>query len=143
MARPAFKLSAPVVPEQDFHEAVAYLLWRLVLPPARWTCFPAGSVPLPPQFADKLARMGLHRGWPDFLIVHAERVHGLELKRDGEGLSRDRMVRNRRGTLMLKEGQRTTFPQLEEAGMRIAVCTSLDGVMTALRGWGIPTRRTS
>lgn len=143
MAQHPFRLTAPTVPEQDFHEAVAYLLWRLVLPPAQWTCFPAGSVPLPAQYAEKLARMGLQRGWPDFLIVYAERIYGLELKREGAQLSRDRLVRNRRGTLLLKEGQQTTFPRLEAAGMRLAVCWSLDGVLHALTGWEIPTRRTT
>jgi hypothetical protein len=129
------------MPEDDLHEAVAALLHRIVLPPAEWTCFPAGNVPLPAQFAVKLHRMGLRRGWPDFLILHG-RLHGLELKREGEGLSKDRLVRARRnGALRLVEGQASTFPRLAGAGMRIEVATSIDGVLAALRAWKIPVRK--
>jgi hypothetical protein len=37
-----------VVAEDDLHAAVARALDLLLLPPAEWTTFPAGSVPLPP-----------------------------------------------------------------------------------------------
>ena len=139
MAGP-FRLTAPVVPEGDLHEAVAQLLWRVVLSPAEWTCFPAGNVPLPAQFAVKLLRMGLRRGWPDFLILH-DRLYGIELKRQGERLSITRVVRNRRGAPRVVEGQREVFPRLRAAGMEIVVATSIDEVLTALRGWNIPMRR--
>jgi hypothetical protein len=134
-----FRLSAPVAPEQDLHESVADALDKLLLPPAEWTTFPAGSVPLPPRFAAKLARMGLKRGWPDVLILHGQ-VYGLELKRRGGRLSRTRLVRTRRGGLREVAGQEEVFPRLEAAGMTIGVCRSVDEVLALLAAWGVPLR---
>jgi hypothetical protein len=134
-----FRLTAPIPPETDLHAAVAAALDRLLLPPAEWTTFPAGHVPLPPQFATKLARLGLKRSWPDILVLHGV-LHGIELKRPGEKLSRARFVRNRRGTLRFIEGQREVFPRLEAAGMRIATCSTVDEVFAVLDRWGVPTR---
>lgn len=138
MGRP-FRLTASIVPETDLHAQVADALDRLLMPPAEWTTFPAGHVPLPARFAVKLARLGLKRNWPDILVLFGV-LHGIELKRPGETLSRARWVRNRRGTLRYVEGQREVFPRLEAAGMRIAVCDSADAVLDALAGWGIPLR---
>jgi hypothetical protein len=134
-----FRLTPPVVPENDLHVAVADLLAKLVLPPAMWTCFPSGNVPLPAQYAAKLSRMGLRRGWPDFILIH-EWAHGIELKRRGGRLSRTRLVRTARGSLRELEGQEDTFPRLMAAGMGIEVCCSPDEVLAALRKWGIPLR---
>jgi hypothetical protein len=140
IATPArFRLQAPVTPEQDLHESVADALDKLLLPPAEWTCFPAGSVPLPPQFAAKLARMGLKRGWPDVLILNGQ-IYGLELKRRGGRLSRTRLVRTRRGGLRELAGQEEVFPRLEAAGMTIGVCRSVDEVLALLAAWGVPLR---
>ena len=108
-------------------------------PPVMWTCFPAGNVPLPPEYAAKLARMGLHAGWPDFLIVHRN-IYGIELKREGGRLSSTRTVRTRRGGLRVVEGQADVFPKLGKAGMLIAVCHSIDEILAALAGWSIPLR---
>jgi hypothetical protein len=135
----AFKLTAPIIPETDLHAAVADALNRLLLPPAEWTTFPAGHVPLPARFAAKLARLGLKRSWPDILIVHGS-LYGIELKRPGEKLSRARFVRNRRGTLRYVEGQREVFPRLEAAGMRIATCSTVPGAINQLAAWGVPLR---
>ena len=135
----AWKLTAPVIPEQDLHESVADALDKLLMPPAMWTCFPAGSVPLPPQFAAKLARMGLKRGWPDVLVLH-RRLIGIELKRRGGRLSRTRIVRTRRGTLRELVGQEEVFPLLQEAGMVIGVCHSSGEVLTFLAACGVPLR---
>jgi hypothetical protein len=134
-----FRLTAPIPPENDLHAAVAAALDRLLLPPAEWTTFPAGHVPLPPQFATKLARLGLKRSWPDILVLHGV-LHGIELKRPGEKLSRARFVRNRRGTLRFIEGQREVFPRLEAAGMLIATCSSVADVLAQCRAWGLPLR---
>ncbi|HEY2617820.1 MAG TPA: hypothetical protein VGI78_10815 [Acetobacteraceae bacterium] len=138
-ARRQYALTMPVVPEDELHEATATLLWRVVAPPAEWTCFPAGNVPLPPMYAAKLARFGLQRGWPDFLILH-DRLDGIELKRRGAGLSKTRLVRTARGALRELIGQDRMFPRLERAGMRIAVCCSPDDVMAALRELDVPLR---
>ena len=134
-----FRLTCPIIAEQDLHESVADALDKLLLPPAMWTCFPAGSVPLPPQFAAKLARMGLKRGWPDVLVLH-RRLIGIELKRRGGRLSRTRVVRTRRGTLRELVGQAEVFPRLQEAGMVIGVCHSSGEVLTFLAACGVPLR---
>ena len=140
--RPArrLKLTAPVVPEDDLHAAVAEALARLVLSPAEWSTFPAGSVPLPPQFAAKLSRLGLQRGWPDILVVHDRRLYGIELKRRGGRLSKTRIVRTKRGGWRMLTGQEDMFPRLERAGMAIGVCRSVDEVLAMLRAWGVPMR---
>ena len=130
---------ALVIPEQNIHEATATLLYRVVLPPAEWTFFPAGAVPLSPRLAAKLYRMGLRPGWPDFIIQH-ERTYGLELKREGGTLSRTRLVRDRRGGLRQLDGQADVFPRLERAGMVIAVCRTVDEVLNQLVRWQIPVR---
>ncbi|MGA9874535.1 MAG: hypothetical protein WBQ21_01875 [Solirubrobacteraceae bacterium] len=128
-------------PEDELHEAVARALDILVMPPAEWTTFPAGHAKLPPAVAAKLARLGLKRGIPDILVWHDGRSCGIELKRPGGVLSKTRMVRTkRRGALRLVEGQADVFPRLVAAGMRIAVCRSVDEVLAALRGWGVPLR---
>jgi hypothetical protein len=137
-ARP-FRLRPPVVTEHTLHTSVADALDRLLLPPAEWTTFPAGSVPLPPEFAVKLSRMGLKRGWPDILVVH-HGIYGLELKRFGGSLSRTRTVRTRSGAPRVLDGQTDTFPRLITAGMRIAVCHSIEEVIAALALWDIPMR---
>jgi hypothetical protein len=138
MSRP-FRLVAPVPPEDDLHTAVAQALDVLLLPPAMWTTFPAGHVQLTGQAAAKLARLGLKRNWPDVLVLHGL-LHGIELKRPGGVLSRTRMVRTRRGGLRIVEGQRDAFPRLQAAGMRLAVCDSVDEVLATLRGWNVPLR---
>lgn len=138
--KPAFRLTEPVEAEQDLHEAVAKALDLLLLAPACWTTFPAGSVPLPPQFAAKLSRLGLKRGWPDVLVLHGY-LFGIELKRADGVLSRTRLVRTRSGALRQLEGQVDVFPRLVAAGMQIAVCRSIPDVLAALTGWGVPTRR--
>jgi hypothetical protein len=135
------RLAAPVIPEQDLHESCARLLTLAFLPGTEWTHFPAGSMPLDARWAAKLYRMGLKRGWPDFLILHATRLHGLELKRRGGELSQSRYVRTKGGALRWIEGQDEVLPRLEIAGAKIAVCDSLDGVIAALRGWHIPLRK--
>lgn len=138
-----FRLSHPDPVEDDLHEAVAKALTLLVLPPAMWTCFPAGNVPLPPAAAAKLARFGLKRGWPDLLVVHAANIYGIELKRRDGTLSRSYLARTRSGSVRWREGQRDVFPKLETAGMKLAVCRSVPDVLAALGGWQIPMRRVS
>lgn len=135
----AFRLTAMIPPEDDLHQVVADALDRLVMPPAEWTTFAAGHVPLPAQFAVKLARLGLKRSWPDILVLHGA-LHGIELKRVGQGLSHTRTVRTVRGNLRVVEGQREVFPRLEAAGMRIAVCHTVVEVLDALAKWGVPLR---
>ena len=138
-ARP-FRLVPPVAPETDLQEKVAQALDLLLLPPAEWCAYPAGHIALTGQQAAKLARMGLRRGWPDLLVLYGS-LFGIELKRPGGKLSRMRVVRSRRGSLRIVEGQAETFPKLEAAGMRIATCDTLAAVLVQLQTWGIPMRR--
>lgn len=137
--RPRLRLTAPIVPENDIHVAVARALDLLLMPPATWTCFPAGNVQLSGQAAAKLTRMGLKRGWPDILVLHGA-AFGIELKRLGGKLSRTRTVRTKRGGLRVVEGQQDVFPRLQAAGMQISTCESVDEVLRALANWGVPLR---
>ncbi len=139
-APPAYRLTRVVVSEKSLHETVANGLDRLLLAPAEWTTFPAGSVPLPPQFAAKLARLGLKRGWPDILVLH-KHLYGIELKCHGGRLSKTRSVRTRSGALRVLDGQADVFPRLERAGMEIGVCRTLDEVLAWLGAHGVPLRR--
>jgi hypothetical protein len=138
MTRP-FRLTAPIPPETELQEAVADALDLLLMPPATWAAYPAGHIKLSGQAAAKLARMGLKRSWPDVLVLHRT-LHGIELKRRGGALSRTRTVRTRRGGVRIVEGQRDVFPRLEAAGMRLAVCDSVEGVLATLAAWGVPLR---
>jgi hypothetical protein len=135
-----FRLTAPVAAEDELHEAVVKGLDVLLVPPAVWACYPAGHIALTGQQASRLARMGLRRGWPDLILIHNGTPFGIELKRQGGKLSRTRTVRTRRGSLPVLEGQRDVFPRLERAGMKLAVCDSLEAVIASLRAWGVPMR---
>jgi hypothetical protein len=135
-----FRLTAPIVPEQELHETVATLCQKLIAPPAEWAFYPAGAIPLTAAQVAKLARMGLKRGWPDFLILY-DALYGLELKRLGGKVSRTRLVRTRRGSPRILDGQADVFPRLIAAGMRdIAICHSTGEVVAALERWRIPLR---
>jgi hypothetical protein len=93
--------AAPAPSEFSLHVTIADLLRRWILPGWKWSHFPAGEE-RPSQiiggkrvsFADaRLKRMGLNRGFPDFMFFHADgRVCFLELKRRGETLDDDQAV---------------------------------------------------
>ena len=136
---PRLKLVAPVVSEDALHCAVADLLDFALLPPAMWCCYPAGSVPLAPEYRVKLMRFGLKPGWPDILVLHG-RLYGIELKTANGVLSRTRTVRTRTGGLREIQGQAAVFPKLVAAGACIAVCRSVDEVLAALADWQVPLR---
>ena len=79
----------PAPPEFSLHVTIADVLRRWSLPGVEWTHFPAGELRTAAT-AGKLARMGLRRGFADFLIFHADgRVMFLEIKRSGGRLSED------------------------------------------------------
>jgi len=135
-----FRLTPLVVPEQDLHETLASAFHRLIAPPAQWAFYPAGAIQLTAAQAAKLVRMGLQRGWPDFLVLY-DWLYGIELKRHGAQLSKTRIVRTRRGSPRTLVGQADVFPQLRTAGMRdIAVCYSVEEAIAALERWHIPLR---
>ena len=135
-----FRLTSPEPSEDDLQETVADALRVLLLPPTMWTAFPAGHVKLAPAQAARLYRMGLCRGWPDILIIHDGCVFGIELKTRTGVLSKTRIVRTRSGGARVVVGQRDMHTRLLASGMRLAVCRSLDGVLSQINAWGIPTR---
>lgn len=84
------RVRMPTEKELKLQFTVAKMLDVHLLRGWRYTHFPAG------EYRDgytggKLKRMGLKKGWPDFLIVNGETrlMHCLELKREGEVLKRD------------------------------------------------------
>ena len=140
MTAPRFRLTPPVVGEQELHETAARVFDRLIAPPAQWAFYPAGAIQLTEAQVAKLVRMGLKRAWPDFLVLY-RRLYGIELKRYGAQLSQTRIVRTRRGTPRTLIGQADRFPELIAAGMRdIAVCYSVEEAIAALERWRIPLR---
>jgi hypothetical protein len=64
---------------------------------------------------------------PDMLVFHASRTIGIELK-------------SYKGKLTA--AQKLTHERLHRAGVHVAVCSSLDEVITILKLAGIPLRRT-
>jgi hypothetical protein len=136
----AFRLVPEIVAEQDIHESCASALDRLLLPPAFWFSAAIGATKLSPQQAAALSRAGIKRGLPDLLVLHDGRLRGLELKRVGGRLSKTRIVRTRRGSPRILEGQEDVFPKLEAAGMDIAIAHSVDEMLDALDRWQIPLR---
>lgn len=137
---PKFRLTGAGGREIDLQASVADALNVLLMPPAFWTAFPAGHVQLPPAAAARLSRAGLKMGVPDIIAWHGGQSFGIELKIGSGRLSRTRMARTKRGSLRWVEGQEDVFPKLEAAGMRIAVCRSVDDVLAALDAWGVPLR---
>jgi len=137
---PPFKLSSWEPKEQDVHESCAKALHHFVLKPAEWTCFPAGHVQLNPAQAARLSRSGLARGWPDFLVVYAGSIYGLEIKRPGMSLSKTRIVHTKRGSPRVLVGQDEMFPRLVAAGMKITLVEGVKEMLWCLREWGIPLR---
>jgi hypothetical protein len=96
----------------------------LVLPPeAVWTAWDfskAGRV----EGARK-KRLGVKPGWPDLGVFWRGIIVLLELKRKGG-------VRN--------AAQRILHPRLAKAGFPVTLCRSVDDVLSAIRGAGIPLR---
>ena len=140
MARP-FRLVAPELYEIDVYQQCAVALDKLLMPPAIWCCYPAGALQLLPQQTARLMRLGLKPGWPDLLIGH-KGMFGVEVKRIGGRLSKTRMVRTKRGSPRVVEGQEDVFPRLLASGAfaAIAVVSSVDEMLAQLRQWEIPIR---
>ena len=139
MTRP-FKLMADLAPEADTQAAVFDAFDVLLLPPAFAWAMPIGHIKLTPAQAARLKRIGTKPGLPDIMVAYGGAVFGIELKRPGQGLSRTRHHRTKRGAIIEVPGQCEVFPKLIASGMRIAVCTSVDDVLRALAGWNIPIR---
>lgn len=75
--------------EHVLHFAVAKVLRDHCLPEWMWTHIASGEL-RDVRTATKLKRMGVRRGWPDFVLVPPTgQIHCLELKRAGETLTED------------------------------------------------------
>jgi hypothetical protein len=138
---PRFKLVAPEPAEVDIQAACAKALNALLLPPAFWWAMPVGHLVLSGAQMARLARIGTKAGLPDIFLLHGRRLFGIEVKTKSGRLSKTRLAKNRHGALREVTGQEEMFPRLLEAGAAdIAVVTSLDEMLAALRRWGIPLR---
>lgn len=136
-----FRLAMPEPLERDIHEATANALDAMLLPPAFWFTYPAGASILSPQQAARHIRIGLKRGLPDIWIMF-DGVWLIELKRPGGQLSKTRIVRTRRGSPRVLEGQVDVFAKLCATGAvrDLAVCYSVDDVLDRIAVWKIPCR---
>lgn len=112
--------------EQSEQIAVAdWLRWSLI-PPAFFVYFPAGEGRLSMAHAIKLKRKGLRAGMPDLWLFDVGRVFAIEMKVPKSG--------------RLSDPQKEAHPMLRAVGIEVAVCTTLDAVMTQCREWGLPLR---
>lgn len=106
--------------ERRFHIALADLL-RIGIAPGWWAShLPAGEFRTPAT-ARLLARLGVCRGLPDFLILGPDGVHFLELKRKGAKPTPD---------------QADFMVRCRKAGIPCAVVDSFDQAVEQLRIWG-------
>lgn len=136
-----YTLRSYVQPEDDLHAAVARALRMLLLPPAVWTTLHVGGYALTGMSAARQVRLGVAQGWPDVLLVYQGQSYGIELKTKRGRLSRNRLVRTPRGGARIVVGQEERHAELAAAGMRLAVCRSVEEVLATLHGWGLPLRR--
>lgn len=116
---------APPPTEEAIHRAVVDLLARAARPGVAWTHMPSGEA-RGAGIGGKLKGMGVQAGWPDLLIVIGGRLHGLELKRGGDGARRGR----------LSEAQRDAHEKLRAAGAAVVIAYGLDDAVAALETWG-------
>lgn len=124
MAARAFKLTAPVVPEDDLHAAVADAL-RVLLPNDAvlntWELRNAAS----PAEGARRKRLGALAGWPDLGVFWCGRVVLLELKRY-------------RG--YCSPAQRALHPRLAAAGFPVVICRTVVEALDAVSAHGVPLR---
>jgi hypothetical protein len=140
MTTAAFRLTPPEPLEVDIHAACAKALDALLMPPAFWFSAGIGAAQLSPQQAARLSRAGIKRGLPDLFVINGQ-LYGIELKRRGGQLSKTRVVRTRRGSPRILDGQNDVFPRLLAAGVAdIAIVHSVVEALAQLRRWNIPLR---
>jgi hypothetical protein len=121
----AFKLTAPVVPEDDLQQAV-YSALRVLLPnDAVITAWDHSNAASAAEGARK-RRLGAQRGWPDLGIFHAGRLVLLELKRERGGY--------------LSPAQRALHLRLVNTGFPVAVCHTVVEALDAVSARGIRLR---
>lgn len=107
--------------EEQIHITVADAL-QWCKPGWRYTHIPNGEH-RDIRTAMKLKRMGVKRGWPDFMLFHREgKVCGLELKR-----------RNKKPS----DAQFDVLAFLKTAGHEVAVADNIDLALAILKRWGV------
>lgn len=111
--------------EAALHKAVAQYLSVALKLPTIWTTIPSGGGGK--VRGAQLKAMGLHKGWPDIIIIAkrgAESVTiGIELKTD----------KGRQST-----AQKLVQQQFADAGAWLSVCRSAADVEKVIDEWGIP-----
>jgi hypothetical protein len=110
--------------EQEFHKQVANLLDVILPATAFWAHYPAGGKRSRIEAAIMVG-MGAKAGIPDIMIIWSGRAYWIELKRPGEKPTLKQLARH---------------TELRAAGCMVAVATTLDEVMAALRDFNIPTK---
>ena len=91
-----------------------------------WSHFPAGEARTKAT-AGLLQRMGLQRGWPDFVLIDPSgRLHFIEMKS---------------GAARLSPEQRAFAAAMAERGVEHAVARSFDQAITTLQRWGAISTR--
>lgn len=118
--------------EASLQEAVVAFLDRVLLPPATFTAISHGIYFTKDREEAKrrgarLKRLGLKPGWPDIIILHNGRTHGIELKTSDGTLS---------------EAQKAVHTAMVLARCTVTVCRSVDDVRDRLEVWGLPTLKT-
>lgn len=121
------KLKPTEPTELQLHATVAKYLDWVLMSPALYTTFPAGWGVLAKSTAGRLKGAGLKQGMPDILLFLNGLCFGIELK-------------SYKG--VLTPVQRDMHKKLRDAGVPVAVCTSLNEVIAILKVWGFPLRRT-
>jgi hypothetical protein len=120
----AFRLTAPVAPEDELHHAALKLL-RMALPDDAlvFHCPNGGARTV--QAGARMKALGTLAGIPDLLIVWRGRLFCLELKSSV----------GRRSAVQI-----ATHDRLQAAAVPVATCASIEAVIDALAGWAIPVR---
>jgi hypothetical protein len=118
-----FRLTAPVAPEDELHQACADAL-RYLLPKDAvlntWELRNASSA----VEGARRKRLGALPGWPDLGVLWRGKVVLLELKRERGGV--------------LSPAQKALHPKLAAAGFPVAVCHSVVEALDAVTAAGIP-----
>jgi len=125
MAPRRFRLTAPIVPEDDLHHAVVGAL-RVLLPSDAvvntWELRNAASA----VEGARRKRLGALPGWPDIGVFWRGIVALIELKRERFGV--------------LSPAQRSLHARLRAAGFPVAVCRTVVEALNAVSAAGIPLR---
>lgn len=115
-------------PEFRLQCAVADLLRKAALPLVAWTAVENGEK-RDVMAAQRCARKGVRRGWPDLQLIIAGRFYGLELK-----TAKNAMRGTRKG--ILSPEQERVGGEIKAAGGVYAVAYGWDEAIGFLEKWG-------